>query len=96
MLYQYSFKTPSLLFLGKYVLREYEIGNDNQIEVSNSRPSINDTMLIQCPESSTLQITEINYGNKSPGDVNDKGYCYVPQWYKDKRKCINDVSNTTL
>jgi hypothetical protein len=71
------------------------MGNIKEIEVSSPRHSTNDSVLIQCVDSS-LEITEISYGHKPSDDLNDKDYCYAPQWYTNERKCINDVSNTTL
>ena len=68
---------------------------ENEIEISNSRHSTNDTILIQCLEY-PVKITEISYGYMTTTEPKEKSYCYTPDWYMNKIQCNNDASNITL
>ena len=81
--------TTSDIFSGQYALDKTE-----EIEVNKSRPSINDSILIQCPSEYLVQITEVNYGHKVESDKDD--FCYSPSGYTNHIGCNHNVSTLSL
>ena len=78
-----------MLNLGNYPLLE------NEIEILNERPSINDSIVIHCVKSPVV-ITEINYGTKPSLDKSEEDYCYTPDWYRIGLPCDTNVSSLAL
>ena len=81
--------TTSDIFSGQYILDKTE-----EIEVTNSKPSINDLILIQCPSEYVVQIIEVNYGNKVESDKDD--FCYSPNDYTNHIGCNHNVSMLSM
>ena len=81
--------TTSDIFSGQYILDKTE-----EIEVTNSVPSIEDSILIQCPSEYFVQIKEVNYGHKLESDKDD--FCYSPNSYTNHIDCNHNVSMLSL
>ena len=81
--------TTSDIFSGQYILDKTE-----EIEVTNSVPSIEDSILIQCPSEYFVQIKEVNYGHKVDSDNDD--FCYSPNSYTNHIGCNHNVSMLSL